>query len=74
MAGALKFGCYVIAAAVAAAGSVAAQPTPESPTVIANIDLTRPFDARSDWRFVATQGPEVPGDLGGTDRASSRCA
>jgi hypothetical protein len=30
--------------------------------VISNIDLSRPFATREAWRFIATQGPPVPGD------------
>lgn len=51
---------------LAAATWLAAAAAP-GPTTISSLDLARPFGARSAWRFVATQGPEIdspifPGD------------
>jgi len=48
-----------IAAGVVALGSPAGRAAPSTNTVIANIDLSKPFGARSAWRLIATQGPEV---------------
>lgn len=44
----------VLATVVAAQSSI--------PSVISNIDLSRPFSTREGWRFIATQGPPVSGD------------
>jgi hypothetical protein len=35
-----------------------------TPTVVADIDLSKPFHARSAWQFVAEQGPPAPDDMG----------
>lgn len=33
-----------------------------TPSVISNIDLSKPFSTREAWRFIASQGPPVSGD------------
>ncbi|HXQ10411.1 MAG TPA: hypothetical protein VN805_05355 [Caulobacteraceae bacterium] len=48
-----------IAAAIVALASPAVRAAPSADTVIANIDLAKPFAARSEWRLIATQGPQV---------------
>jgi hypothetical protein len=48
-----------IAAALVALGLPAARAAPPTDTVIANIDLSKPFGSRSAWRLIATQGPQV---------------
>jgi hypothetical protein len=57
-----------LAMAIAAPGPIQAEPSAQ--TVIASLDLTAPFAARSEWRFVASQGPPIgdPAGLPG-DRA-----
>jgi hypothetical protein len=51
-----------LATAMATASAVAAAPPP--PTVIAAIDLAKPFATRSAWRFTAAQGPDVDDPAG----------
>ena len=47
-------------------GVIAAVPPPAA-TVIASMDLSRPFATRSAWRFTATQAPEIEDPFGGSD-------
>ena len=49
----LCLGCFSLPQTVAAATPIAGQ----TPVVIANIDLSKPFATRSAWRLVATQDP-----------------
>jgi hypothetical protein len=53
-----------IAASLVAVGWTALQAAPTD-AVIANIDLSKPFHARSAWRLVATQGPQTPDPMFG---------
>ncbi|MGR6331184.1 hypothetical protein ACU5AX_19155 [Sphingomonas sp. XXL09] len=49
--------------------AMAAEPLPAGvpDTRLALLDLSQPFAARSGWRFVATQGPQVADPLGEAD-------
>jgi hypothetical protein len=48
----------LVSLAGVAASSVVAAASP-TPSVISDIDLSRPFGTRAPWRFTATQGPPI---------------
>jgi hypothetical protein len=55
--------------ALAVVASARAGPAPPTPAVIADLDLSKPFDTRSAWRLTASQGPSVDDPAGAGDQA-----
>ena len=51
--------CLSILSTMVTLGSVAAETVPRPPSINVNIDLFRPFNTRSPWRFFATQDAAV---------------
>jgi len=49
----------LIVSILVALGSPATRAASPTDTVIANIDLSKPFGSRSPWRLIASQGPQV---------------
>ena len=54
-------------AAMSAVATPAALAAPAPSTVIANLDLGKPFGARSAWRLIATEGPPITDPIVGDD-------
>lgn len=58
-------GRWILPLALIAGGAAASAAPSLGDRQIASIDLSKPFAARSPWRFTATQGPEIRDDYFG---------
>ena len=56
-----------LASLAGAANSTAPTVASSAPTVISDIDLSKPFATRAPWRFTATQGPDIEDPTYGPD-------